>query len=186
MPPQLAPTVWRTCRVIACGTRLRLLQRIAADGPACVTALARRCRLSRFVATQSLRALQARGLLRATRTSRWVVYDLQTDPAVRHAADVQQAVLAAFRRGETHADIRRAATAFTHERRLLLVRALAAGPSTAPALARRCAMSPNALYRHAAKLERRGLLRRSDGDTLRLTSPAGGIVRDLLRIALRD
>ena len=186
MDPPLTPSLWRTCRVIASGTRLRLLEVLRRSGKDCVSDLARDAGLSRVTATQNLRALQARGLVRAVRAGRWVYYDLHPDPLVRHAGDILAAVLAALRRRDDEVRIVQAATAFTHERRIRLAQALSVKAGRPDDLARRCGMSLDAAYRHLDKLARRGLAAVDADGVWQLVQPPPGLARDLLRIVLNN
>ena len=75
-------------------------------------------------------------------------------------------------------------TAFTHFRRIAIVRHLAANPATATSLARAIGASKPACYRHLDKLERRGVVIRTRDDTYRLARPEPGLAVTLLREAL--
>jgi len=68
------PTLWRTCRVLANRTRLRIFRRLAQQPGQTVSDVARRLRLSLPVTSQYLRALEARGLLSARRVGLRVTY----------------------------------------------------------------------------------------------------------------
>lgn len=118
MHSNLKPTLWRTCRVLANAGRLRVLEHLRQHGAASVASIGNGCGLSRVCATVSLRALQARGLLRAARVSRWVIYYPEADHLVQHAPELLAAVMAAFQRKMAPAALRKQATAFTHERRI--------------------------------------------------------------------
>jgi hypothetical protein len=78
----------------------------------------------------------------------------------------------------------RAFTAFTHPRRILMVRALADGPAALHVLAERCAISPLAAGRHADKLLRRGVISETPDGAYQLVEPPDTLLRDLLAIAL--
>lgn len=182
---ELKPTLWRTCRVLANERRLRVLAYVCTAGPAHVTKVAAATQLPQPQATGNLRLLQSRGLLRATRRSRWVEYAAMPDPLVEHAAGMLEAMTQAIRRKDSAAEIMRALTAFTHPRRLRIVMALADAPLLFDQLVLRCSISRPALYRHLRKLERRGLLAAvGEADRYRLVTPPAGVLRDLLRLAL--
>lgn len=85
MVARLAPTIWRTCRILANASRLQLLAAIPDNGRATVSELARRCHVPPNVASENLRLIQSRGLLRASREGRWVYYSVGADESVRHA-----------------------------------------------------------------------------------------------------
>jgi hypothetical protein len=77
---EMAPTLWRTCRVLANPKRLALIGALIGKPPQTVGAVAASCGLSGAACSLGLRQIQARGLCRATRTGRWVSYALEADP----------------------------------------------------------------------------------------------------------
>src|SRR5208282_3046222 len=113
--PTLQPTLWRTCRVLANDTRLRLLAQLVRKQPQSVSELAAQCSLTLPIASQSLRALEARGLLRVNRIRRRVEYHIPTRSEAGSLADLIAALLAVLHRKPlpTRA-IMKLATAFTH------------------------------------------------------------------------
>jgi DNA-binding transcriptional ArsR family regulator len=184
MQTPLSPTLWRTCRVLANASRLRVLKTVLDHGPACVGAIARAGGISEVSATQQLRLLQARGLLATVRQSRWVYYSAGADPAVEHAAPLLAALRQAFARGMEAPDLLFALTAFTHPRRIALARILAAGPASVEEMSVRGGLSRVACYRHMDKLERRGFVKLGDGNRFQLVSPDSVFAAALLREAL--
>ena len=184
MQTPLSPTLWRTCRVLANASRLRVLKTVLDHGPACVGAIARVGGVSEVSATQQLRLLQARGLLAATRQSRWVYYSASADPAVEHAAPLLAALRQAFARGVETPELLFALTAYTHPRRIALVRLLAAGPASVDEMSARGGLSRVACYRHVDKLKRRGIVKLGDGNRFQLASPAFAFGAALLLEAL--
>ena len=180
----LAPTLWRTCRVLACPRRLAVLSAVIAQGPVCVKEVARICRMPENTATQYLRALQARGLLAANRQSRWVYYVPRADPSVQHAEVILVAVTKAFAHDEP-ADVMVAGlTAYTHPRRLAMVRRLAVGAAPVPALAQDTGISAPACYRHLEKLQSRAVVSVDLSGNWSLARPAPGLATTLLQAAL--
>jgi len=180
----LNPSFWRTCRVLANSMRLRILALVLQNGPLTVGRIMQACSLSEPQASHHLRLLQSRGLLSATRISRWVHYAAVPDPQVHQAAAFLKALQAAVRQEEPLDRQIRALTAFTHPRRILLARALAERPMNSNELAAGCQMSKPALYRHLAKLERRSMITRLDDNTFELMRPMHGFSRALLRLVL--
>ena len=180
----LNPTLWRTCRVLANPTRLRILSCVMNDGPTTVTMIMRSCALSEPRASQHLRLLQSRGLLSATRTSRWIHYVAQPDPLVPDAARLLKALRQSIRQGETSDNQIQALTALTHVRRILIVRALHQQSLSVSELIPVCQISRPALYRHLAKLEHRGWVARDTDEICHLTPPAEGLAHALLALAL--
>jgi DNA-binding transcriptional ArsR family regulator len=183
MDATLKPTLWRTCRVLANERRLRLLVAVIQQEGASVSVLAASCGLAPNKATEHLRLLQSRGLLACRRVSRWVLYAAAPDPLVAHAADVLAATRAAIGRQESTAEMVRAFTAFTHPRRIAMVRALPGKPIPLHVLAGRSGMSLPAAVRHADKLRRRGAIVES-ADGWQLATPTNALLRALKGIAL--
>jgi DNA-binding transcriptional ArsR family regulator len=159
----LTPTLWRTCRVLAGPTRLELLRRIVAKPDACVAELMAAVGISEPRASQELRRLQARGLVQAVRTGRWMCYRPVSDPKVSSAKPLLAAMKAALARRSPEAEAQtiRVAKAFAHERRLKLVCALRRGPCTAGELQFTTSMPGAALARHLAVMKAGGVVRRS-------------------------
>jgi len=181
----LAPTVWRTCRVLANDARLRCFAAVAQNPGAPVGRVARSAGVSVPVASLYLRHIQARGLLRAERVSRWVRYEAAADASVAHAG----ALLAALRQSALSRPADRAAairilTACTHPRRLALLAAVARGqPCGAADLVRATGFSVNATSRHLHKLESRGFLVRQPRGWC-LAEASDPLSRCLLRAAI--
>lgn len=182
MAMTLEPTMWRTCRILTHPVRLRMLGMLLAEGECCVSAMAASLRIPDSTATQHLRLLQSRGLIRGRRSSRWVRYTPKPDVSVGHARDMLNAVGAALARQETFESIRQALTAFTHPRRIAIVRALRSCAKDAASLRHECGMSDPALDRHLRKLRQRGLVEHAD-DGWRLSRTDNLLALDLLRIA---
>jgi DNA-binding transcriptional ArsR family regulator len=63
----LRPALWRTCRGIACESRLRLLWALFAQNELCVCAAAKQTGMGEAQASVQLRALNARGLISSRR-----------------------------------------------------------------------------------------------------------------------
>ena len=158
---ELTPTLWRTCRVLAGPTRLELLRRIIESPDRCVTELTEAAGLSETRASQELRRLQARGLVQAVRSARWLRYRPVPDPKVPSAKPLLGAMKAAFARGVADEQTIRVAKAFSNERRLTLVRVLKEGPAGGEALRRLGGMSKPALFRHLQVLKAGGVARRT-------------------------
>src|SRR5208282_6924615 len=161
--PTLQPTLWRTCRVLANDTRLRLLAQLVRKQPQSVSELAAQCSLTLPIASQSLRALEARGLLRVNRIRRRVEYHIPTRSEAGSLADLIAALLAVLHRKPlpTRA-IMKLATAFTHPTRIQIHRMLQSGPRTRRQLQATIRLSSLALWRHLRKLKARGFVRHND------------------------
>jgi DNA-binding HxlR family transcriptional regulator len=164
MPTSTAqPTLWRTCRVLANNTRLCLLAHLVRKQPQSVSELAAQCSLALPVASQSLRALEARGLLRVKRIRRRVEYHIPTRSEAGPLADLTAALHAALRREPLPTrTIVKLATAFTHPTRIQIHRMLQSGPKTEMQLQTSIRLSSLALWRHLRKLKARGFVRHDD------------------------
>jgi DNA-binding transcriptional ArsR family regulator len=152
------PTLWRTCRVLANPHRLACLKAVF-DQPSCsVEEIAAATRLAPSKASMHLRALQSRGLLQALRLSRWVRYHPHPDPLVPCAAPILNAMKTALRT-QPEERIIRTLTAFTHPRRLTLLRYLQRrAPVAEELLSAATQISRPALWRHLKKLHSRNLV----------------------------
>ena len=176
----LNPTLWRTCRVLAGPTRLRLLRLVLAAPGATVSRLAEEAGIGLSRASQELRRLQSRGLLNAARGGVFVRYLPDPDPQVPSARPLLLAVKAAFAQGGAAKDreIRLIATGLSHPRRILLFRELLGGPRTVQMLQSSLAISLDAVYRHLQILEQGGLVRNKSG-VVRVTRHSHPLIRCL-------
>ena len=160
MPASMSPSLWRTCRVLANDTRLRLLAQIIRKQPQSVSELAAQCSLTLPVASQSLRALEARGLLRVNRIRRRVEYHIPARLEAGPLANLTAALRAALLREPPPTGmISKLATAFTHPARIQIHRVLQSGPKTEVQIQSAIRLSSQALWRHLRKLTSRGFVR---------------------------
>jgi DNA-binding transcriptional ArsR family regulator len=161
---RLHPTLWRTCRVLANRNRLRIFGCLLQQPDQTVTAVANRLRLPVAVASQYLRALEARSLLVARRKGRYVSYRVSDGERAGAVEALVAALRTVFQREHDPITIVfKLATAFTHPRRVAVIQALAGGAQTLQELHDRTDISFPALMRHLAKLEARGLMMRGNG-----------------------
>ena len=127
---ELNPTLWRTCRVLSGQTRVKLL-RVLHDHPGQnVTALAHAVGIGVSAASQDLRRLQSRGLLKPDRQAAFLLYRLEPDPQVPTAAPLLKALHAALssRPAAQDADMIPIATGLAHPRRIQILRLLLKSP----------------------------------------------------------
>lgn len=178
---RLYPTLWRTCRVMANATRIKLLAEVIAEPQRSVEDIAAASGVPARRASAHLRLLQSRGLLTATRQSRWVLYEAIPDPLVLSAAPLLAALRAAVSGRETTREVKRALTAFTHPRRLRIVKALTQTSLSFGELLVATGISRQALCRHMDKLRRRGVVQRTPEGRWQLGSPVG-LTMDLQRL----
>ena len=152
----LHPSLWRTCRVLANTTRLRLLAKLVQKQPQSVSELAEECRLTLPVVSQSLRALEARGLLKVRRIRRRVEYRIPARAEAGSLAEVIAALQKSLQQEAFPDDrLRKLATAFTHPSRILILRPLASGPKSFSEIQLAVRLSAPALSRHLGKLLKR-------------------------------
>ena len=153
------PTLWRTCRVLANMHRLACLTSVLKEPGRSVEQIATAAGIAETKAGLSLRALQSRGLIAARRESRWVRYYPEPDPLVPSAKPVLVALQQCHASGVADSEIFRTVTAFTHPRRLIMLRCLQInGALPAETLATKCRISLPAVYRHLSKLQNRALI----------------------------
>jgi DNA-binding transcriptional ArsR family regulator len=181
MPP-LQPTLWRTCRVLANRTRLQILQWLADRPSQTVSTVAARLDLPLPVASQYLRALEARGLLTCRRIRQRVNYRWGSGEATS-----VQGLVRVLRQVFEHESspvemLFKSATAFTHPRRIEIFRALHAQSRTMPDLRAFTGISTRALMRHVGKLEARGFVSCHAG-YFAVSKPPDLLGRELARMA---
>ena len=182
---ELKPTLWRTCRVLANRSRLRILQDLMGSEPRTVNDMAARMRMAEPLASQYLRLLQSRGLLRSHRDGRRVWYSVQADPSVTGAAELIAALRLALAPGDgVLREIMRTLTGFTHPRRLVVLEILSRGAREFAELQGQSGISARALGRHLAKLCGRGLVV-AEGTRYRLCRDGSPLAKSLLALATR-
>jgi DNA-binding IclR family transcriptional regulator len=148
-----------------------------------VSELVRNLNLSVSGASQYLRALNARGLLRAERKGRHVYYRVAPDPRLPEAEMLVSGLEQAFAAEVDPVEaLFHQVTAFTHPRRIAIVALLQGAPLSLPELQRQSGIPFRALHRHLVKLLQRGVVV-NDGNTLALTAPPTLMADMLLRIA---
>ncbi len=179
---KLRPTLWRTCRVIACETRLQLLWLLFENEERCVSDLAASVGVSPQNASVQLRTLSSRGLISPHRKNLKVFYRPEVNDDVSHAGTILKALRKCAEDGMSHEVIIRQATALTHLRRIILVRALDGKHQKFEELQAATGISPTALSQHLAKLEARGFVKNRYGE-YRLTHPGNSFGRVLLKVA---
>ncbi|HOR78358.1 MAG TPA: helix-turn-helix domain-containing protein [Kiritimatiellia bacterium] len=148
----LTPTLWRTSRVLANQLRLDLLRRIVTGNGPHVTELAEALEIPQPRASQELRRLQSRGLVKAVRQGRYLVYLPEPDPKVPSAKPILQAATKALAEWPDLETIR-VAWAFGHQRRLDLVRVLQGGALPSDVASAKAGLSSVAGHRHLQVLQ---------------------------------
>jgi DNA-binding transcriptional ArsR family regulator len=154
---QLNPTLWRTCRALTGRTRLGLLRQVLEQPGLNVSQLAERLKTGISDASQELRRLQSRGLLRRSCRGASVVYLPLPDPQVPSAAPLLKALQAAWN-GTCggYEEIALLAKGLACERRVSVVRALSQGPKIAAELSDLVRTGPDSLKKHLRILRETG------------------------------
>jgi DNA-binding MarR family transcriptional regulator len=153
----------QVCRSIACTTRLNILALLANNTEITPTELAQRLKLRLPKISEHLRRLSAAGLI-GRRPSGIRCYCVAKSPYGETALSGKMSrwlfrVLRERSDEHTRKLIFNAATAFTHLRRVQILRHLEAhGESDSETMTGQLKMSPAALSRHCAKLSRRGVI----------------------------
>ena len=160
--------VWRICRVLSQQGRLKLLWLLFENGEQCVSQLVLRSEMTRPNTSIQLKTLYLSGLIRFRREGMNVIYRAEADPRVMCTVPLLEALRNCFDRGVSFESIIRQVTAFTHERRVEIVRVLQDGSLSFIQLADRCGMTSSALSRHLLKLEVRKVVQ-LDGERYGLT-----------------
>ena len=164
-PDSLHPTLWRTCRVLANRTRLKILRELCTHPDQRVSVIARRLGLSLSLASQALRALNARGLLFARRIGPFVCYSPIANRSIPHSVRLLNAIRQTFINDEHPCEnIIQYASVFSQSRRMLIVKTLSGKrPMRRREIAFKTKISQRALKRHLGKLRARGFLECVDG-----------------------
>ena len=181
----LSPTLWRTCRALANRKRLRLLQYVILHPHVSVSVAARDQRAKLSATSQYLRALNARGLLQTKRRGREVLYEAVPDPSLPEARILLNALQKELGGKRDSIDSAfRILTAFTHPRRIVLIRAIAAGTDNLQDIRKKTGIPSNAALRHLRKLLERGYIVKTN-ETYRYRPPSKPLMRALTRLAFR-
>ncbi len=179
----LRPTLWRTCRVLAHRTRLKICARLLQQPGQTVSALAGQLKLPLPVASQYLRALEARGLLAVRRQGLRVVYRPSLAAARTPTTELVRALQWVFRHQRNPVEvIFKTATAFTHPRRVEIFKALRKENHSPVQLHARTGISVPSLYRHLKKLEARGFVKYREGKWIAVPR-SDALSQELTRLA---
>jgi len=182
-PPSRRQSLWRTCRVLANRNRLRMFGLLLKEPDQTVSKVASRLGLPLSVTSQYLRALEARGFLTVRREGRWVYYRPASAQAAGSAEPLMEALRQVFQRTANPVDqVFKLATAFTHQRRIEVLRALSAGARTLVELRAGTRISRDALGRHVAKLKARGFVA-TEGESVAAVKHGDGLGRALAQMA---
>lgn len=135
------------------------MAQLARKQPQCVSELAEKSSLTLPVASQGLRALESRGLLKAERNRRRVEYHIPNAAEAGALVELLIALLPMLRkRPVPDRLICNLATAFTHPTRIQIQRLLHSGPKREIEINREIRLSAMARWRHLRKLTSRGFI----------------------------
>jgi DNA-binding transcriptional ArsR family regulator len=179
----LNPTLWRTCRVLSGNTRISLMRALLSTPGQPITLLANEVGIGISDASQELRRLQSRGLLRAERKGPYVIYTPEPDPQVASAAPLLSALEMALK-GPPQQDegMIRIAAGLAHPRRIEIARILKHQSQPILALEQNLGYHRAVLNRHLKVLMDAGFIHRKGKILLFLPSshPLSLALADLL------
>jgi predicted transcriptional regulator len=160
----LSPTLWRTCRMLAGKTRIRLLRHIEEHPGQSVSERAKALDIGISDASQELRRIQSRGLLQVENRGARVIYRLGADPLVYSAAPILQALRTALshRHAEADEQIRAIAKGLGHRKRIALIQSLRNSPKNSYALHQDLQIPYGSLHLHLQALLESGLIQREN------------------------
>lgn len=179
----LNPTLWRTCRMLAGRTRIRLLRHLLEHPGQNVSAMARAAGIGESDASQELRRLQSRGLLQRKHVGAGVIFQATADPQVLSATPLLKALRQSLTQCPADQDeaISRLAMALGHERRVQIARTLAPHALPLSALRRATGIPPDSLRRHLQRMASGGLVQTIHGQVM-LTWPPHPLARALAQL----
>jgi len=156
--PSREQLFWAFCRVLANETRIRLLFEIIRSAPLSVSELATRIHALENGVSTHLRELHTYGLISPNRLSQSVYYSIRTTPPETYPKIVLPALLDCEKSETKPSAIIHQATAFTHQRRIEIVRLLSKKPLPSKSILDSSNIKPSALARHLSKLKTRGVI----------------------------
>lgn len=182
----LHPTLWRTCKMLAGNTRIRLLRQLHDHPGECVSNLGKRVGIGEATASQELRRIQSRGFLQSARQGVYLIYRMAADPQVATAAPILGAIQLALRNRppKQDQDMRLLAAGLAHERRIRIARALVQGSRSFSELQFELQIPLYPLHRHLQSLLQSGLVLRAKG-RYRLANLRHPLAQTLLRLIER-
>ena len=178
---ELQPTLWRTCRVLANESRLRLLYLLFEHKELCSRDLAFMTGLSEPQASIHLRLLNSRGLIRQHRTRMRLLSSPQANPEIRSASLLMQALHQCHDRDIPTEQLFRQVTAFTHARRIEIIQKIPPEGISNLALSEKSGIAISAINRHLRKLKARNLIKEDKG-RFTVSVPQDPLSKTLLRL----
>ena len=179
----LNPTLWRTCRILSGKTRMKLLRCLEEHPGQNVTQLAKAVGIGISDASQELRRIQSRGLLKAERRHTSLIYHFSADPQVASARPLLKALQKALAIKTPNANKRlcEIANSLGHVRRIEMLKALMKKPQTAYSLQKEIQISQACIRRHLQPLLKCGFIQQ-DKKLLRYFPPRHPLAKALIRL----
>ena len=174
--------IWRTCRVLANESRLKILKRLMRGAEMCVTDISEVEGVSLVTASEHLRLLHQIGFLRQEREGKWIFYTASLSAGFPLVEKIYNPLKKRLIMPESQIpSLLKLMTAFTHPRRVEILKCLVVASRSFDELVELCDMSPMAMRRHLGKLVSRDIVRQ-DSDIYRITSGGIELKRVLIRI----
>ena len=173
----LKPTIWRTARALANDKRLNLLRLVAkSEGKVDVTRLAKEAKLPKPIASNYLRALNARGLISVVRVKAFVYYGTESDRSLPTAIAIQKAFARLFAQPSLPKNWTRRLIplfkGYAHPRREKIVKILhESQPISSEQLSRVSDIPKPSLLRHLYTLTSGGIVEQDDQRRFILAEP---------------
>lgn len=141
--------LWRRCRTLANGLRLEMLGLLSKDYPLCVKEVAETLHIMEAAACKHLQLMEVAGFMERKHRGKCLYYSVFEQDALvagilGHDLSSEQVIFTV--------------TGLTHERRVLILRALGTRGLSIEHLSRNTGISMRAMLRHLDKLERRGFV----------------------------
>ena len=174
--------VCQVCRTLAHSTRLQLLWDVLNEQELCVRELALQAGISDPNASNQLQALAAKELIVPKRGKLKVFYKPNNRPKALCAKNLLPALKNCQNHDVSFETVIREATAYTHERRIQIVRCLAASDESFDSLLKKTGMKIPSLNRHLKKLIDRNVIQK-EGKVYQLRQPDSMLAQCLLELA---
>lgn len=177
----LNPTLWRTCKMLSGQTRIRLLRQLHQHPGRNVRDLGAAVGIKRAGASQELRRIQSRGLLKSARHGCPLVYSMQPDPQVASAAPLLKAIQTALTSRPPERDLEMCVLThgLAHERRIRIARALLESPRSISDLGPIVNVPAPSLAKHVRALINSGFATKRN-DQIHFTEPRHPLARALV------
>ena len=174
----------KNCRVIANDTRLRLLWLVFQKKNLCVNDISNKAKISPHNGSHQLAILAEAGFIEPIRKNRAVFYRPAKSPRTQATQNLLSALHCCYEQEVTFSVIIHQATAFTHERRIQIVRCLSRSDRGFYGLLIKTGMTEPAQIRHLRKLTTRGFVQKKN-NLITLLPPSDDFSQCLLNLAIR-